>query len=463
MKKILIVDDHPAVLEGLAHVFSKAGYAVVKAKTPEEALSLSASHPGLHVLVVDLTLKEDADGLLLIRKLRKSGVKTPAVVYTMHEELWNISLLLESDVEGIVLKGESIDELLEAVKTVGNGGRYISPVFKERLDILKSSSGMLSTKDINIINLIGKGESTPEIADKMCMSAKAVEYHRSNIMKKLDAKNMTQAICNAVKLGIISCMVIASPLFSKAQDTPKPNAIDLGLSVKWADRNLGAESALDSGGFYSFGETQTKDYYDWSTYRHCDDGDIILQHDLGENISGTEYDAAHTVLGEGWRMPTLEEVEELLEHCTATNFPSENDNPAYTRITASNGEYIDIPICGYMNRDKLLYSGKETELLTGSMETDEEEEDGIVYRINAPFVMACTSTTEPMVILASSHLGFNIRPVNDSQSRVDIQTSESKPENIYSLDGRKMGTDTSRLPSGIYIRVKGDKAEKFLK
>lgn len=463
MKKILIVDDHPAVLEGLAHVFSKAGYAVVKAKTPEEALSLSVSHPGLHVLVVDLTLKEDADGLLLIRKLRKSGVKTPAVVYTMHEELWNISLLLESDVEGIVLKGESIDELLEAVKTVGNGGRYISPVFKERLDILKSSSGMLSTKDINIINLIGKGESTPEIADKMCMSAKAVEYHRSNIMKKLDAKNMTQAICNAVKLGIISCMVIASPLFSKAQDTPKPNAIDLGLSVKWADRNLGAESALDSGGFYSFGETQTKDYYDWSTYRHCDDGDIILQHDLGENISGTEYDAAHTVLGEGWRMPTLEEVEELLEHCTATNFPSENDNPAYTRITASNGEYIDIPICGYMNRDKLLYSGKETELLTGSMETDEEEEDGIVYRINAPFVMACTSTTEPMVILASSHLGFNIRPVNDSQSRVDIQTSKSMEETLYTLDGRKIKSDIENLPSGIYIRVKGDNVEKFIK
>ncbi|MCM1489790.1 MAG: response regulator transcription factor [Muribaculum sp.] len=464
MKKILIVDDHPVVLEGLAHVFSEAGYNVVKASTANDAMKLAEKNKHrIQTLVIDLTLNADADGLLLIRKLRKAHVKAPVVVYTMHEELWNISLLLESDVEGIVLKGERIEELLEAVAAVNNGGRFISPVFKERMEVLNDASGKLTAKEINIINLISNGESSADISCKMCISTKTVEYHRSNIMKKLDAKNMTQAIRNAVKLGIISSIIAGTPLSMDARDNTVLNPVDLGLSVKWADRNLDAESELDSGGFYSFGETQTKEYYDWSTYQHCDDGDIILQHYLGENISGTEYDAAYMLLGEGWRMPTLEEVEELLEHCMVTNFPSENGNHAYTRIAASNGNFIDIPICGYMNKDKLLYSGKEAEILTGSMDTDEEEEDGIIYRINAPYVMACTNTTEPLVIMASSHLGFNIRPVNDGMTGVEIVTWECMPETIYSLDGRMMGSDTSSLPSGIYVKVRGGKAEKVLK
>lgn len=465
MKSILIVDDHPVVLEGLAFVFDKAGYDVMKALTAGEALKLAESNKKkLYALVIDLTLRDDADGLLLIKKMRKANVKAPAVVYTMHEELWNISLLLESKVEGIVLKGESIEELLDAVNEVGEGGRFISPVFRERMEVLSESMGKLSAKEINIINLISNGENTLEISKKMCISSKTIEYYRSNIMKKLDARNMTQAIRNAVKLGIISCMTLISTNNINAQQPTQPKAVDLGLSVEWADRNLGAKSALESGGFYSFGETEEKEVYSWATYQHCDDGDMFMQHYLGdESISGTEYDVVKKTLGDGWRMPTLEEFEELLDNCNLDFFPENDITNAYVRISTTDSKYIEIPITGYMSNGRLVYENRETDLLSGTLETETEEEDGITYRINTPYVLGLATPNTSVIVQASAHLGYPIRPVYQGQSKTEIATSESTEETIYTIDGKKVTCEKTSLQPGIYIRVKGGKAEKYLK
>ncbi len=368
MKQILIVDDHPAVLEGLSHIFTTNGYRVLKAGTVKDAIFQANKCIPLDLMIVDMTLSEDGDGLAMVKKLRTTGIKVPVVIYTMHEELWNISLLIDSDIEGIVLKGEKIDELIEAVKRVSEGGKYRSQVFNERIESMKLHPGILSAKQVNIINMIGKGESTTDIADKMCLTHKAIEYHRANIMKKLGTTSMTEAIKTAVKLGIISCMAAVATTAATAQEATAPEAVDLGLSVKWADRNLGASTSMDGGGYYAFGETEEKDYYSWNTYQHCDNADMFCQHDLGENISGTEYDAAFTTLGGGWRMPTKEEVEELLANCTSENIPANEDVPRYTRFTAANGAYIDIAITGYMNKDKLIYSNIEVEIMTGNME-----------------------------------------------------------------------------------------------
>lgn len=464
MKRILIVDDHPAVLEGLSHLLTTKGYMVVKSDTVKDATTKANLCMPLDLMIVDMTLSEDGDGLVLVKKLRKTGIKVPVVIYTMHEELWNMSQLMNSDIEGIVLKGEKIDELMEAVKTVCEGGKYRSHVFNERIESMKSHPCILSSRQINIINLISRGESTTDIAHKMCLTHKAIEYHRSNIMKKLRSNSMTEAIKTAVKLGIISCMTAVATTTANAQEAIAPDAVDMGLSVKWADRNLGASTAMEAGGYYAFGETEVKDYYDWDTYQHCDDADMFCQHDLGENISGTEYDAAFTTLGGGWRMPTLEEVEELLENCTTENIPAKDDAPAYTRFTASNGAYIDIAITGYMSRSKLINGNIEVEILTGSMTTEKEEEDGFVYRINTPWVMACaTAKPKPLVMIAPSHLGLNIRPVYAATDEVCMSPSGNGDGEIYSIDGRLVGNSTDALPGGIYIKVDGGKVIKFIK
>lgn len=464
MKKLLIVDDHPVVLEGLAHVFETEGYEVLKADTIEEAMSIAKSGIKLSAMVVDLTVSDDADGISFIRNLRKKGITTPAIVYTMHEELWNIALLMESKVEGIVLKGERINELIEAVKEVENGGFYRSPVFSQRLSSLKISSENLTPKDVEILNLISNGVSTTDISKKMSISQKTIEYHRSSIIKKLDSKNMTQAIRNAVKLGILSFLSLATPLISQAQDDTM-RAVDLGLSVKWADRNLGAPSPHLAGGYFAFGETEEKDTYNWDTYMHCDDGDMFCQHYLGEeSICGTEYDVAHMKLGGGWRMPTLEEIEELIENCSIDFIAGNDGAHPYARFSATNDEFIDIPIVGYMSNSRLLYENKETEIVSGTMDTDTEEENGFIYRINAPYVLGIAMPETAVIVPASAHIGFQIRPVTDSApSAVEIIGTGDTPESIYTIDGRRIPADITDLPSGIYIRRNGTSSTKFLR
>ena len=93
-------------------------------------------------------------------------------------------------------------------------------------------------------------------------------------------------------------------------------AIDLGLpsGTKWAPWNVGASKPEDYGGYYAWGETEVKDIYSWETYIHCD-GTAETCHDIGTNIAGTEYDVAHVKWGGSWRMPTEEEMNELIENC----------------------------------------------------------------------------------------------------------------------------------------------------
>ena len=92
------------------------------------------------------------------------------------------------------------------------------------------------------------------------------------------------------------------------------NAIDLGLSVQWCDRNVGATSVEGLGSYFAWGETESKETYYWSTYAYGSSENNVT--DIGMNISGTQYDAATKMLGDGWRMPTRAEFIEMKNKCT---------------------------------------------------------------------------------------------------------------------------------------------------
>ena len=108
--------------------------------------------------------------------------------------------------------------------------------------------------------------------------------------------------------GILSC-----------PDNNHPHAIDLGMSSgkKWACCNVGASSPEDYGGYYSWGATAESDYYDWSTYKHCE-GSERTCHNIGINISGTQYDVARIKWGDHWCMPSVKDMEELKAICSFT-------------------------------------------------------------------------------------------------------------------------------------------------
>lgn len=120
-------------------------------------------------------------------------------------------------------------------------------------------------------------------------------------------------------------------------------AVDLGLSVKWASSNLGASKPEEAGTRFAWGETTEKMLYNLGTYKHAD-GTNDTYHNIGRDISGTEYDAAHVHWKGTWRMPTAEECYELANKC---DFKADKINgiEGY-KVTAKgkpNGNYIFIP------------------------------------------------------------------------------------------------------------------------
>lgn len=114
------------------------------------------------------------------------------------------------------------------------------------------------------------------------------------------------------------------------------NAVDLGVSVQWCDRNVGATSIEGLGSYFAWGETEPKETYYWDTYVYGSSKSNVK--DIGMNISGTQYDAATKQLGEGWRMPTRAEVVEMKNKCTWEK-TSINGVEGY-RATAPNGKSI---------------------------------------------------------------------------------------------------------------------------
>ncbi len=123
--------------------------------------------------------------------------------------------------------------------------------------------------------------------------------------------------------------------------TPQHEAVDLGLSMRWATCNLGATQPWQPGHYYAWGELQPKEDYSEESYAYCDGGEY---RNIGANICGTKYDAAREAWGEQWRMPTLIDINQLLTKCTWTE-TTLHGTSGYT-VTGPNGNSIFLPKAG---------------------------------------------------------------------------------------------------------------------
>lgn len=128
-------------------------------------------------------------------------------------------------------------------------------------------------------------------------------------------------------------------------------AVDLGLSVKWAAHNIGATKPEEYGDYFAWGETATKDTYTGENYQRQQNGSYTK---LGDDIAGTEYDAAHVVWGLEWRMPTLAEVDELSKKCK-WEATTRNGVKGMT-VTGPSGNSIFLPAAG-QKRETLTEQG----------------------------------------------------------------------------------------------------------
>jgi len=130
-------------------------------------------------------------------------------------------------------------------------------------------------------------------------------------------------------------------------DNNHPHAIDLGIGVYFACCNVGASSPEEYGGYYAWGETEEKDYYDSSTYKYYNSSTGYTS--LGSDIAGTQYDVAHVKWGGGWHMPSYDQLGLLTSKCTST---WTSVNGVYGRkVTGPNGASIFLPAAGYRWND----------------------------------------------------------------------------------------------------------------
>ena len=139
---------------------------------------------------------------------------------------------------------------------------------------------------------------------------------------------------------------VDSITFVKSKE--KATYIDLGLSVKWGTCNIGAKNPEDFGNFYQWGDVETKESYDWNTYKHGTDRNNLEKYNVkdGKTTLDSEDDAAIVNLNEGWRMPTPEEIKELVNDCT-WEWTTVNNVNGY-KVTGKNGNSIFLPAAGVM-------------------------------------------------------------------------------------------------------------------
>jgi hypothetical protein len=180
---------------------------------------------------------------------------------------------------------------------------------------------------------------------------------------------------------------------SFSEDTHE--AVDLGLSVKWASCNVGGNAPQDYGNYYSWGETSTKSDYSENRYSYYSKGQYQY---IGTNICGTRYDVARQLWGGNWRLPTRAEVKELATLCTWK--AEELEGVAGYRVTAPNGRSIFLPSAGYQSEKTNQEQGTGGFYWTGTLDT---AMPSAAYNINFRGYDAEWS--------ASRAYGFSVRPV----------------------------------------------------
>ena len=133
----------------------------------------------------------------------------------------------------------------------------------------------------------------------------------------------------------------------------RDDCIDLGLSVRWATTNLGASKPTGIGGFYAFSETSTKSEYWRENYRYCNNNSnqyVFVYTNPQANICGSNYDVVSKQLGEGWRMPSLAEANELITKCSWEKVNI--DGVDVVKVTGPNGNHIILPIVSWKKQNK---------------------------------------------------------------------------------------------------------------
>jgi len=205
--RLLLVDDHKLLRQGLRRAVEEAGFDVVgEAGDGEEAVRLAIElQPDL--VLMDVTMPV-LDGIEATRRLRQSAPEARVVILTMHGEEETIDRALRAGAVAYLLKDCSTDQVADTLRAVAAGDTDLSADLARSLLAELPGPGptpatTLSQREAEVLQLFADGCSTVEVGQKLYISAKTVKNHLASIYEKLDARDRTQAVLTAVRMGII--------------------------------------------------------------------------------------------------------------------------------------------------------------------------------------------------------------------------------------------------------------------
>ena len=193
--RILIVDDHPIVRQGLRQTLADAAQIgeIVEAATPQEALDLVRQREW-EAVILDIGLP-GRGGLDVLKDIKREVPKLPVLILSMHSEGQYAVRALRAGAAGYLTKEAAPKNLIDAIRKVAAGGRYVSPELAERLateltvDAGKPLHASLSDREFEVLRSIASGQTVGEIADRLSLSVKTVSTYRTRILEKMRLKN----------------------------------------------------------------------------------------------------------------------------------------------------------------------------------------------------------------------------------------------------------------------------------
>jgi two-component system invasion response regulator UvrY len=209
MISVIVADDHPIVRAGLKQIIMDDPNLILAGEACNGADLLDkVRHRHCDVIVMDLSMP-GMDGLDVLKQLKIEKPNLPVIILTVHPESQYALRILKAGASGYITKDSAADELIQAIRKVGRGGKYITPSLAEKIafaldeDAARLPHETLSDREYQVLCLIGSGKTVSQIADSLALSVKTVSTYRSRILEKMQLANNAELIHYALQNGLV--------------------------------------------------------------------------------------------------------------------------------------------------------------------------------------------------------------------------------------------------------------------
>jgi len=205
--RIVLADNHALVRQGLKALLEREGFQVAgEASDGQEVIRLVANvHPDVAILDISMPI---LNGIEAARELKKSAEQTKTILLTRHDEDQYVTEALRAGVRGYVLKNQAATDLVNAIRQVCSGRVYLSPsisdtVVQAFISKTDPPSDPLTARERQVLQLVGEGKSTKEVAVLLGIETKTAETHRTRMMQKLDIHETAGVVRYAIRRGLV--------------------------------------------------------------------------------------------------------------------------------------------------------------------------------------------------------------------------------------------------------------------